>query len=919
MIDKDKRYIPLKRTLEENASKLMIQELNSTIDEMNKKGTELNESIKEALKSEKNTDLTMSPKSKFNLNEYESSRLLLKKKTYHFPDILKVGSLVSLQETPSEIYSKNKFIHKIPFFIPVQSTGVAFLVNNKHKDTILGELESIVINMMSSIPDGLVKLTLVDKTGSGQNFDNLNRFNEKFVSGRVLSEDSEIAEEMTTIKNSMGNISQAITANGFKSVQQYNNETDEIPQRYNFIVINDFPSGFNKKSTENLLAIIESGYKSGMYVFMTSKFESISGFNQDINGQTLNSFLSLMTTFQYSERAHIYKKEGLITQNIEMIKSPLVSEDKFKSMVNSSFKIILNNESYIDMESKVLELNRKIKNISLKPMILLERLIPEEKYWYSKEASRGICVPFGKVGIENTFFSLGVNKDDEVENVHHGLICGMTGSGKTVLIHDIILMSCIYYSPSELQFHLLDYKEGTEFALYKDFPQVNILSMDSEIEFGHDVLQNAINEISRRGKLFKKESVSNLKGYNGKVSGVDKLPRIIIIIDEFQELFPKDAKISQRSNELFDDILRRGRSFGVNLICATQTLIGVDLEKQILSNMPLRVGLKMTEKDATKVFTEDNIAPKFLTDPGEGIYNNSHGIPRNNIPFQACNIEDERINIILKRLNKFMDENLSQVEMNKLLASRFLYMGDKEGSLSNLSRLENDRDIYIGEPVGLKKTHEKFKFHREFGDNLMILGGDQLQAISFILNLIRQHTDYDILYANYSLALKPIFEKGFESSRNIKVLGNDNTEHELNKVYNDYIERKESENRHKKGVIFFMSLIESSKILNERAKTPAKKKLDELILSGPEYGIHIIYYALDYSTLMDQDIVSNLSKFKKRVIFNGGKSEKILNTQIKESKSKKIATFEFGNEDPVKFKPYILDEVRNFLKIKEDD
>jgi len=902
----------LRLYLEKNAINKMKTDVNASMDKFNEDGEALNSNITAVLKDKQNRAITLENTANIDLKLFNSLRLDLNKENYHFPDVLYMGELISLMTAPSNIYPENRFVRRIPFLIPTQQNGVAFLTNSKYKDVILGELESTVINLMSALPDGLVKLTLIDKTGSGQNFNALNRFSEKFVSGRVLSEDSEIEEELSTIKNSMGTVSQAITANGFQSVEDYNNNTDEIPQRYNFIVINDFPTGFNKKATENLFALIESGYKSGIYVFMTSKYDAISGFNKDVNGNSLNSFLSLMTTFQYSDRTHTYKREGLIPRNVEMVKSPIIQEEEFKSMTNSSFKIKLKEESTESLDIKVSALNQGIENISLKPMVKLSRLFPKKSDWYSKSANLGISVPFGKVGIENTFLNLGVNQYDEIENVHHGLLCGMTGSGKTVLIHNLILMSSMLYSPDELQFYLLDYKEGTEFALYQDFPQVNILSMESEIEFGHEVLEKAILEIQRRGTLFKSNGVSNLNGYNSSVSKADRLPRIVILIDEFQELFPKDKDITSKSNALFDTILRLGRSFGINLLVATQTLLGVNLEPQLFSNMPLRIGLTMTESDANIVFGENNLAAKYLSDPGQGIYNASHGIAKKNIPFQAANVDSSEVKDIISELNSFMGENLPTESMEKLLKSRFVYSGDKAGSIQN-APLTQDK-VFIGEPVGLKQTHETISFNREFGDNLLLLGENQVQAVSTVINIVRQVSDCDVYFINFAVSLNSIFKGEFGGLKHVhQTNSSDSVLKTLSRVSEELNTRIESQDRSRKQIILSLNVIEGAKFLNHKGESPERTIFEELLLSGSEYGIHVMVYGLDYSTLSSQNIINDLSKFKKKIVFNGGDSDKILSKSLNASKSEHVASFEFGNKKSTKFKPYILDSVKTEL------
>lgn len=914
--------INFKSILINNAKKKLVQNVHQQFNILTNQSNMLEKDLSEELIKRENpilTTLNIDP----SIEEVEEIRRNLTKFNYHFPDVINMGSLINEKSTPSEILKNNSFRSQIPFLVPIQKSGIAFLINNKYKERITEVMEHNVINLITSLPDGLVKLTLIDKTGSGQNLPMLSTFSEKFIEGKVLSEDIEIQEELETIKNSMGTIAQSISANGFDSIEHFNRETDEVPQRYNIIVINSFPTGFNKKSTENILSIIESGYKSGMYVFMTSSFDHIYGYNQNINGLSLNTFLKLMTTFDFSDRTHDYLTKGLIQENVEMSRSPIKREEDFKLMVNSTFKIKFSDVNKDYLKERVFYLNEKINKMNLKPIIDLEKIIPPKDQWYSKSAAKGVSVPFGKRGIENIYFSIGVNQNNEDEATHHGIIGGATGSGKTVFIHDLILMMSFLYSPEDLQFYLLDYKEGTEFATYKDFPSVTILSMDSEVEFGHDVLQKAVNQIGQRGKLFKKAGTANLFNYNNSEYVTDenqdgvKLPRIIIIIDEFQELFPKDQRISSRTNELFDIILRKGRSFGINLILATQTLKGVDLDPAILSNMPLRIALKMDEKDSIKLFGDNNNAPKYLENPGEGIYNKSYGNAKSNVSFQACRIMGDDLDRTIEMSKNYMEEVLDPKFLNDLKKSRFIYTGEVEGNISNLTPdLDSNNEIFLGEPVGLDREHIAISFKNDFAENLMIVGQDQLKASSSIFYLIDQILKKDntakITFNNFSLNFEKMFKNEFEKieGERFHLGSNKDSEKTLKAFYDEYKKRKEADLRDVKKEYYIMFFIESARIMSSTSSLDKNRKmLNELLSSASEYGMHMIFYAIDFTTIRDQDLTKDLNKFNKKYILQGGSSLKVLGTDssAKFSKNKQVAIIERGilNEEYIKFKPYI--------------
>lgn len=907
----------MKEVLIKSAKKKLEKQFNKDMSDINQDITNYEFGMYDALKKLNNPETAFR---KTNIETVKETLSIISKTNYHFPELLRVGELLNLRKTPSKILNQNGYLTTTPFLIPIRDFGMGFFMNAKYKEKINAIIELSALKLITSVPNGLVKLTLIDKTGSGQNLKRLSSLHEKFLDGKILSEDNEIELELESIKNSMGVITQSISSNGFESIEDYNVNTDEAPQQYKVICVANFPNGFNKKASENLLSLMESGPKAGIYVFLTINLNSGFGMNQNINGLTLADFVKHTTLFEISDRPNDYITNKLTKETIELFKIPLIAEKDYKHLVNNIFAIKMDEENKEEVEQIIKYLNDSIEHISLRPLINLKKAYPKDLW--TKKAGKGICVPFGKRGIENVFISLGINQYGEDEDTHHGMIGGSTGSGKTVLIHDIILQTALNYSPKEVQFFLLDYKEGTEFAIYKDFPYVSILSMESEIEFGHDVLDKAIKMISERGALFKEMGSSNLNNYNSKVEEDKKLPRIIIIIDEFQVLFPNNQKISAKTNERLNDILRRGRSFGINLLLATQTLKGLDLDPAILSNMPLRIALKMDEKDSIKLFGEGNPAPKFISVPGEGIYNKSFGNSKQNVNFQAFLAINETVPETINMINNHMENTLSSSDINKLFDERFVYNGEQIPYLKNnttltnkINKKESSNYIYLGEPAGLEKEDLKIKFDAEYGDNLLVIGSEQDKVASLFYSMLYQIALLNKESKIYSFNFNTILEEKINNKlsnieHNINFVNNKNSEEKLDEIYNILLERKKTENI-SENIFFFNFFTESGKIFNPEGFSDKNiNKIKTIIKEGPEFGIHTIIYASDFNSLTSNELSRELSKFKKKIAFTGGSSLKIfgLDSGLEFSKSGKnlvaiIHTGEPGVEAK-KFKPY---------------
>src|SRR5262249_47369882 len=139
----------------------------------------------------------------------------------------------------------------------------------------------------------------------------------------------------------------------------------------------------------------------------------------------------------------------------------------------------------------------------------------------------------------------------------------------------------------------------------------------------------------RRGDLFRKLGVQDLAGYK-RAGGKEKLPRSLLMIDEFQEFFVEEDRVAQGAAMLLDRIVRQGRAFGIHVILGSQTLGGAyTLARATLGQMAVRIALQSNEADAYLIMDENNSAPRLLSRPGEGIYNDMSGATEGNSPFQV--------------------------------------------------------------------------------------------------------------------------------------------------------------------------------------------------------------------------------------------------------------------------------------------
>jgi hypothetical protein len=291
---------------------------------------------------------------------------------------------------------------------------------------------------------------------------------------------------------------------------------------------------------------------------------------------------------------------------------------------------------------------------------------------------------------------------------------------------------------------------------------------------------------------------------------------------------------------------------------------------------------------------------------------------------------DDLDNVIETSINH-MEETLDPVFLNNLKERRFIYTGEIEGNIANLTPdLNNNQEIFLGEPVGLDREHIGISFKNDFAENLMIVGQDQLKASSSIAYLISQIIEKDktakITFNNFSLNFEKMFIDEFKSleGENFHLGSNKDSEETLKDFYDEYKRRKEEDLRDVKKEYYIMFFIESARIMSSTSSLDKNRKiLNELLSSASEYGMHMIFYAIDFTTIRDQDLTKDLNKFNKKYILKGGSSLKILGTDstAKFSKNKQVAIIERGilNEEYIKFKPYIKPSFKNLIINKEEE
>ncbi|KJE23053.1 FtsK/SpoIIIE family protein,FHA domain-containing protein [Frankia torreyi] len=226
-------------------------------------------------------------------------------------------------------------------------------------------------------------------------------------------------------------------------------------------------------------------------------------------------------------------------------------------------------------------------------------------------------------GEQSTEMLLGVGVDgpltaDLRRDGPHALVAGTSGSGKSELLQTMVASLALGNSPEALTFLLVDYKGGSAFATAAALPHCVGLVTDLDGHHAGRVLESLSAELRRRERLLAAAGAKDVDEL--WVSGAGRLPRLVIVVDEFATLVEEVPDFVPG----LVGIGMRGRSLGVHLILATQRPAGV-VTPELRANVNLRICLRVTSQaDSTDVVDVPDAAHLSSRTPGRAYLRTGH-------------------------------------------------------------------------------------------------------------------------------------------------------------------------------------------------------------------------------------------------------------------------------------------------------
>jgi hypothetical protein len=581
-------------------------------------------------------------------------------------------------------------------------------------------IERLVWRIAASVPSHLCDLVLFNGGNPGDAFNtqlHINRAlfgdrNDKIFFGGNEAEFSKLIDSAyASIINRMSLVK---CANKSNLVELNKAKGTEATEKYLFFILTDFPRNLHLSTVSKLSQMIKAGANAGIYVVMSwdmsAKFEEERFSSQPFDPRMLLQEMELL--FPKANR-YYFQNSG----HDDIL-------NRFVFEADAELFAVSDAEKWAAFINKQVEKAKKrAKRAVLKQDFAKVETLPYEPVMSEISVTVGLDIE------DKHEVTLRFNSGDYI----HAFILGQSGSGKSVLLNNIITTAILKYSPDDLMLYLMDFK-GVEFNRYRGVKHTKAVLVDnSDPQMTLEVLRELKEENARRIKLWRKEGVNNIDGYNRKHPDA-RLPQVLFVADECQVMFQPAKNGTQRiiQSEIADIlniIATQGRSQGIHMLLATQQLDETDISGQVLKNLTECFLLMSAPSDSDRLVPDSSdITSKQPT--GLACYFHKKQLQSRVQSFFAKDEELESA-ILLSQ------EKASSFEGN----GAFYFSGSSVFSLEKKDLTENanaDTPVaLVGKNIGLSGESTAISLRNDFSENILFFGANkQGQTTGVVLSAL---------------------------------------------------------------------------------------------------------------------------------------------------------------------------------------
>lgn len=413
-------------------------------------------------------------------------------------------------------------------------------------------LQSLLMRAVLTLPHHC-KLHLLDPSGGGRAFPMARHL------PRVADSTSDLRRDLDVVTDQIRRIIGDYLDASTPSFDQLG-EVMRLSEEFHLVFAADFPDRYDSRAVEALHLIAETGPTAGVYLFVHHHLDHPTP--GDSSRYTFHG-------------AHVVDLRETST-SIRGLRSKLVPDQAPDP----------------ELQDRILQRLRASRPREV--AVGWDELLPEDPgQWWTETSVERIGVPIGTAGVASDLdVVFGVDRDGRP--VVHGIVGAAAGGGKSTLFHTLITGLAVRYSPAELLLYLVDGKFGTEMACYRDLPHAEVVSLRTQPDMARSVLDELVEEMERRNEIFQDSGVADLTGYRRLG---ESMPRILLVVDEYQQFFEHDD--DGVASALLLKLSQQGRSAGVHLLMGSQrfSVPTMRFRDAIFGNIHLRIAMQMMDED----------------------------------------------------------------------------------------------------------------------------------------------------------------------------------------------------------------------------------------------------------------------------------------------------------------------------------
>lgn len=571
-----------------------------------------------------------------------------------------------------------------PAYIPWQDENNArqnFVINytNSLKREAKAALSTLVLNMMLSLPANKVRLNVFDFNMTGMADGLTTRLEPELFHHEIVfnyetagSRIRHLLEHMVMVMKKYGDL------------VVYNNRHHEIALPYEIVILNCYPYNFDSYITE-LMPLFENGPKGGIY------FIVLNNTDYSLRNQEERHLLDA-DNYQIIDLPDQCNNNAIIRYT-PFSEIPLIANECFK---------------YLNEECKKKPTRQVVKqdfvNMARSPYlpVMSEMSVT---IGIDVETKEEVAVRF--------------NSKDYL----HSFILGQSGSGKSVLLNNIITSAINKYAPKDLMLYLMDFK-GVEFNKYKGIKHAKAVLVDnSDPQMTIEILRELKEENRKRVKLWQAEGVANIDGYNKKHPDA-RMQQILFVADECQVMFSKSDgssngyRIQREIADIVNIIATQGRSQGIHMLLATQTLDDTDISGQVINNLT-ECFLLMSAPADSNLLVPDSSDLTQKQPVGECCYYHKKGLVSHVQTFFA---NDEELDEAIKQSQLKAQGHASNGGAYFRGSAMYWLKDEDKGKIVEESI--KFPVAAIGHNIGVNAQLTTIKLQRDFSENILFFGAN---------------------------------------------------------------------------------------------------------------------------------------------------------------------------------------------------